>query len=81
MSRPFPLPPIGAEHGAFYAELVDFLRGLVVPEGPARVWSCQSTALPSAAKYPSCVLRVADLDVLAVSNGTAWIRQDTGAAI
>jgi hypothetical protein len=76
-----PTPPRGAEHAAFYAEVVEALRRLERPGGPVRLWSCPSTALPSPARYPDCMVRVSDLDVLACSNGGAWIRQDTGAAI
>ena len=76
-----PVPPIEAEHAQFYAEVVEALRTLAVPQGPTKVWPCVSTALPNPARYVNCVLRVTDLDTLACSNGTAWIRQDTGAAI
>ena len=51
------------------------------PGQPAFVHSVVSADLPPAADWPSGVLRVADLDILAVSNGSAWIRQDTGAPI
>lgn len=76
-----PVPPPGAEHARFYAEVVEVLRGLQTLQGPTQVWPCHSTALPSPARYVNCVVRVSDLDILACSNGSAWIRQDTGAAI
>lgn len=54
---------------------------LATPQGPMPLWACTTTDMPAAADYPNHVLKNTTLDVLAVSNGTAWIRQDTGAAI
>lgn len=79
--RPLPVAPIGAEYAGFYAELVDFLRDLAVPKGPQRLWACASDALPPAIAHPNTCALASDLGVIVVSNGTAWIRQDTGAAL
>lgn len=80
--RPLPVPPNSpAGQVLFNQEVVEFLRGLAVPEEPQPTWACLSTALPDAATYPGCVARVTDLSVLAVSDGADWIRQDTGVAI
>jgi len=76
-----PVPPAGAVHARFYREIVEALRELQSPQAPTPVWSCPASALPDAARFASCVLRVADLDVLAHSNGSAWIRADTGAVL
>lgn len=57
------------------------LDRLEKPGSPKPVYACASTALPSAASYINCVLRVTDLNILAASDGTNWRRQDTGAAI
>lgn len=54
---------------------------LLTPTFPKRVFACAEASLPSAAAFTHCVVKVTDLDILAVSNGTDWIRQDTGAAI
>ena len=55
------------------------------PQGPALVYACTSAELPSASDYEGGVLRVTDINgglgMLAFSNGSAWIRCDTGAAI
>lgn len=65
----------------FAQSVVDAIRALQTPQGPTPVFSISSDDLPPASDWPSCVVRVSNLDVLAVSNGSAWIRQDTGAAI
>ncbi len=67
---------------ALQAYLMDVdtrLRALETPDKPVPVLPVSE--LPPAASWPSCVVRYTPLDVLAVSNGTSWIRQDTGAAI
>jgi hypothetical protein len=65
----------------FFRAVVDAIAQLQQPGQPVFVHSVASADLPPAADWPGGVLRVADLDILAVSNGLAWIRQDTGAAI
>lgn len=49
--------------------------------GPQPIYACATSGMPAAGAFTNCVLRNTTLDVLAVSNGAAWIRQDTGAAI
>lgn len=51
------------------------------PQGPTPVFVCATEKMPRAADHPNCVLRNSTLNILAVSDGTRWIRQDTGAAI
>lgn len=51
------------------------------PAYPRPVFTCTTAEMPSAALYPNCVLRNSTLNILAVSDGTNWRRQDTGAAI
>ena len=65
----------------FFQAVVEAITQLQQPGQPVFVHSIASADLPSPADWPSGVLRVADLDILAVSNGLAWIRQDTGAPI
>lgn len=65
----------------FFQAVVEAITQLQQPAKPVFVHSVVSADMPPAADWPSGVLRVADLDILAVSNGTAWIRQDTGAPI
>lgn len=59
----------------------DALLGLLQPAEPTPVLAVASAALPPAGRYPSTVLLVSDLNILAHSDGVHWIRQDTGAVI
>ena len=65
----------------FFEAVVDAITQLQQPGQPVLVYAVAAADLPPAANWPNGVLRVSDLDILAVSNGIAWIRQDTGAAI
>lgn len=65
----------------FYQAVVDAIVQLQQPGQPSFVCAVASTDLPPPADWPNGVLRVSDLNILAVSDGSAWIRQDTGAAI
>lgn len=65
----------------FFQAVVEAITQLQQPGQPVFVCAVASADLPPAENWPNGVLRVADLDILAVSNGSAWIRQDTGAAI
>jgi hypothetical protein len=77
-----PIVPTGTPNSRFYGEVVEFLRELAFPQGPTRVFGVDAAAnLPSAADYNERAVYVRSVDVMVVSNGTAWIRQDTGAAI
>ncbi len=62
-------------------ELEGRLAEIVQPMQPVRVYACLQADLPPAADWSNCVLRVTDLNVLAFSDGSDWIRADTGAAI
>lgn len=76
-------PPVDpkADPRPFYAALVEAIRQLQTPAQPTLVAAFTAAGLPPAASWLNGVVRVSDLDILAVSNGAAWIRQDTGAAI
>jgi hypothetical protein len=65
----------------FYQAIVDAIGELQRPSKPVIVAAVRRADLPPAAGWPNGVLRVSDLDILAVSNGAAWIRQDTGGPI
>ena len=47
---------------------------------PLKVAPFTEAKLPPAADWPDCTVYVSDRDVLATSNGTAWLRSDTGAS-
>lgn len=51
------------------------------PMEPKRVFACATAETPPAAAFTNCVLRNTTLNILVVSDGTAWIRQDTGASL
>lgn len=57
------------------------LLELQTPGAPKPVFACAAAALPPAADYPQCVALVRDLNILAHSDGTHWIRQDSGAVV
>lgn len=70
-----------ADPRAFWMAVVDAVRALQQPQQPVMVAAVAKAELPPAATWPNGVLRVTDLNILAVSDGVAWIRQDNGAPI
>lgn len=62
-------------------EIVEALRALRAPQAPISLPSCASAALPPAAAWPHTLVLVTDLNILAHSDGSHWIRQDTGGVI
>jgi hypothetical protein len=72
------LPP-GLPQG-FY-ELENQVRELLEPTKPSKLVAVTSANLPPAADHPDGFVRVSDLNIIAASDGSNWIRQDTGAAI
>ena len=77
-----PVPAGTAPNLAVYIQgLEDRLAALEDPLQPGRVYACTTANMPSAGPFIGCVLRNTTLNILAVSDGTSWIRQDTGAAI
>lgn len=65
----------------FFQAVAVAIADLQQPTKPGLVFACAQSDLPPAANWPNGVVRVTTLDILAVSNGVAWIRQDTGAPI
>jgi hypothetical protein len=51
------------------------------PTQPAPLYACLTADLPAAADFINCAAYVSDIPIIAVSDGTDWRRQDTGAAI
>jgi len=74
-------PEIPAPLRPLLLELVDAVRELQSPTQPHTIFACLQAALPPAARFNGAAARVADLDILVLSNGTNWIRQDTGDAL
>jgi hypothetical protein len=79
------LTPIGPGiPEAFHAVLKsihDAISKLETPGEPKPVYAAAQAKLPPAASYPQCVALVSDLNILAHSDGTHWLREDTGAVI
>lgn len=63
------------------AELAEAVRAWRAPGSPTPVFACPAAQLPAASAWPGSLLLVSDLNILAHSDGSQWIRQDTGAAI
>ena len=76
MSAPAGLAPDLALHLERLEMRLAILEGAL---SPAPVYACAKAALPPAAAFINCVLRITDLNILAASDGANWIRQDTGA--
>lgn len=61
--------------------LTDAVAALYAPGAPTALFATPADALPPPADHPHTLVLVTDLDTLAHSNGSQWIRQDTGAPI
>ena len=59
----------------------DAIRALQYPLAPSPMFAVAEADLPPAANWQYHMVLVTDLDIPAHSNGTDWIRSDTGAAI
>lgn len=69
-------------------QVAEYLSGLEVriaalegADGPKQVFASTTANLPDPADFFQCVLLDTTLNILAVSDGSDWIRQDTGAPI
>jgi hypothetical protein len=61
--------------------LLEAVRSLKAPGAPGPVFACTVGDLPPAAAWPHGLVFLRDLSVLAVSDGSAWVRQDTGESV
>lgn len=59
----------------------DAIFALQAPAAPSPLFAVAQAGLPPAAAWPSSLVLVSDLNILAHSDGVHWIRQDTGAVI
>lgn len=63
-------------------DMQDAIDELQAPTKPSQLWVCASSALPRpASNWAGCVASLSDLPTLAMSNGTNWVRVDTGAVL
>ncbi|WP_394764289.1 hypothetical protein [Phenylobacterium sp.] len=74
-------PGIPAALHAVLTSIQDAIRDLQTPQAPKPVFPVSQAKLPPAASYPTCVCLVSDLNILAHSDGSHWLREDTGAVI
>lgn len=74
-------PEVPAGLRPLLGELADAVRGLRTPGAPTPIFACAAADLPPAADWPERLVLVRDLSTLAVSDGAAWVRQDTGDVI
>lgn len=62
-------------------EMRDALIELQTPTYPHPLFSSTTAKQPPAARFTGCVYWNTTISRLAVSNGTNWLRTDTGATI
>ncbi len=62
-------------------ELIAAVEALRRPGAPSLLYACAAADLPPAGDWPGGLVLLRDFGALAVSDGTAWVRQDTGEAI
>jgi hypothetical protein len=65
----------------FAQEVAAAILALQQPLAPMPLCPVVSTAMPMADAYPQTLVLVTDLNILAHSDGSDWIRSDTGAPI
>jgi hypothetical protein len=63
----------------FAKTILDAVRG--PRDAPLGLQDYASSSLPAAADWVNCAIWVSDIKRIAVSDGTHWIRQDTGASL
>lgn len=67
---------------ALIVQINDALQRLEFSPSPRFVPECAAPAnLPDPASWRSAIVFVKSIDRLAVSNGTNWLRADTGASL
>ncbi len=74
-------PEIPPELRPFCLSVIEALRALQVPGSPTPLFAVNQADLPPAADWPDHALKVSDLNIIAFSDGTDWVRADTGVAI
>lgn len=51
------------------------------PGAPTTLYACAAGQLPPAADWRGGLVFITDLNALALSDGSGWVRQDTGEVI
>lgn len=77
-----PVPvKVDAELSTYLQDVESRLARIELGQSPLPLFACTTSNMPAASSYVGCVLRNTTLNILAVSDGTNWIRQDSGAVI
>lgn len=63
------------------SSMQDAITELQTPGSPVALWSTPSSDLPPASDWTDCAAIASDLKTIVYSNGTAWVRVDTGATL
>lgn len=66
---------------ALLNEMRDAILALQNPQDPTPAFACLTAAVPDPAAFINCVILVTDIPALAYSDGTDWLRADTGAPV
>lgn len=74
-------PDIPAALRPILTQMRDALIELQTPTSPQLMFACPQASLPPAANYTYRYAMVIDLGIPAISDGTDWLRFDTGAPI
>ena len=74
-------PEIPAALRPFALSVVEAIRVLQAPQAPTPLFACSTKEMPPAANWPNHAVKNTTLNIVAVSDGANWIRQDTGAPI
>lgn len=75
--------PVGTapELAAYLQRLEDRISQALNPQGPTQLFGCLKANLPDPVSNISRAAWVSDTNISVISDGTHWIRQDTGAPI
>lgn len=78
---PVPVGQVPPNVAEYLEDLEARIGRLEDPQQPVPVPAYTTALMPAAARFMNCVLRNTTLNILAVSDGVNWRRQDTGAII
>lgn len=78
---PVPVGQVPPNVAEYLEDLEARIGRLEDPQQPVPVPAYTTALMPPAASFMNCVLRNTTINILAVSDGTNWKRQDTGASI
>lgn len=75
-------PQVPQELAPLLTSMRDAIMELLVPTQPRQAYRCASTALPRpASAWTGCTVDLTDIATLAKSDGTNWVRVDTGGTL